>query len=197
VTLSLLTFDTETTGKLAYRDPPTADTQPSLVQLGARLETLEEGKLLAEVNVIIEPVEWIIPVEASAIHGIDQATAKRFGISLANALWTFKDLFTCADVVSAHNIDFDRTVLIRALHQAEMDQFDWASKKLHDTMKASTQIVRIPHQRPRYPNDFKWPTLTECVRFFFGEELDGAHDAMVDVRACARVHRELCRIGAF
>jgi hypothetical protein len=29
--------------------------------------------------------------------------------------------------------------------------------------------------------------LAECVKHFFGEDLAGAHDALVDVRACARV----------
>lgn len=33
----------------------------------------------------------------------------------------------------------------------------------------------------------KAPKLAECVKHFFGEDLAGAHDALVDVRACARV----------
>jgi len=36
-------------------------------------------------------------------------------------------------------------------------------------------------------NKPKPPKLEECIRHFFGEELDGAHDAMVDVVACRRV----------
>lgn len=37
----------------------------------------------------------------------------------------------------------------------------------------------------------KPPKLEECIRHFFDEALEGAHDALVDVRACARVHRHL------
>jgi DNA polymerase-3 subunit epsilon len=41
----------------------------------------------------------------------------------------------------------------------------------------------------------KAPTLAECVRFLFDEELEGAHSAMVDCLACARVYRELINRG--
>jgi len=42
----------------------------------------------------------------------------------------------------------------------------------------------------------KPPKLEECIRHFFNEELDGAHDAMVDVRACRRVYFHLQTMGA-
>jgi DNA polymerase III subunit epsilon len=40
-------------------------------------------------------------------------------------------------------------------------------------------------------NKPKPPKLAEVILFLFGEELQGAHDAMVDVRATARVHFHL------
>jgi DNA polymerase-3 subunit epsilon len=40
-------------------------------------------------------------------------------------------------------------------------------------------------------NKPKPPKLSECIQFFFNEELVGAHDALVDVRACVRVFRHL------
>jgi DNA polymerase-3 subunit epsilon len=33
----------------------------------------------------------------------------------------------------------------------------------------------------------KQAKLSECITHFFNEDLTGAHDALVDVRACARV----------
>ncbi len=38
---------------------------------------------------------------------------------------------------------------------------------------------------------YKWPKLQETYKFLFGEEFEGAHDAMADVRACARIYFEL------
>jgi DNA polymerase-3 subunit epsilon len=37
----------------------------------------------------------------------------------------------------------------------------------------------------------KSPTLSECIRHFFGEEHSDAHDAVADVRACIRIFRHL------
>ena len=45
--------------------------------------------------------------------------------------------------------------------------------------------------RSRYRDQFKAPKLAEACRYFFGEDLVGAHDALVDVRACARLYFHL------
>jgi DNA polymerase-3 subunit epsilon len=192
---SVLIYDTETTGKLANRDASIADTQPSLVQLAARLEDYDTAATLAEINLIIQPAGWVIPDEAAAIHGITQAKAMSCGVTLANACYLFRDLFAAADRVVAHNDSFDRTVMKRAIFMAQAPEIDWNAIPNQCTMRAATNIVRIPHKHPKHPKDYKWPRLEECVRFFFNEPLEGAHDALVDVRACARVYRELLSRG--
>lgn len=37
----------------------------------------------------------------------------------------------------------------------------------------------------------KPPKLAECIQHFFGEALPGAHDALVDARACGRIYFHL------
>lgn len=39
----------------------------------------------------------------------------------------------------------------------------------------------------------KWPTLQELHTFLFGVGFEGAHDALVDVRACAKCYWEIQR----
>lgn len=43
-----------------------------------------------------------------------------------------------------------------------------------------------------YGDKFKAPSLAECIRFLFEEEMAGAHSALADCRYCARVFFELC-----
>ena len=60
--------------------------------------------------------------------------------------------------------------------------------------EAAKQIVNLPPTRKMLDWGFngpKPPKLEECMKHFFGEEFPGAHDAMVDTRACARVYWRL------
>ena len=53
-------------------------------------------------------------------------------------------------------------------------------------MLSATDYCQLPG---RY--GFKWPTLQELHSTLFNESFDGAHDALSDVRACARCFFEL------
>ena len=66
------------------------------------------------------------------------------------------------------------------------------------TCKASTPILNLPpteKMRAKGMNIPKQAGLGECIQHFFGEKLDGAHDALVDARACARIYFELVKRG--
>jgi len=52
------------------------------------------------------------------------------------------------------------------------------------------RICRLPKARG---GGFKWPKLEEAVPILLGRELEGAHDAMVDVRGAKDVFFELRR----
>lgn len=183
-----LFFDTETTGLAKFKLSPKSTAQPRLVQLAALL-TNESGDDLASMNLTIKPDGWEIPEEASAIHGITQELAEQIGVNHGSALGIFNQLSGAADTVVAHNLDFDSLIAESAFHRW---QGQWRRpEKQFCTMKAATSICKIPHASPRHPEDWKWPRLEECIRFFFDEELEGAHDAMIDVRACKRVFFEL------
>jgi DNA polymerase-3 subunit epsilon len=195
-----LVFDTETTGKAAFKEPSVSPVQPNLVQLGMLLVDLSNGKEYAAVDLIVYPSSWEVPQEAALIHGVSTGLAKKAGVNLDTAVNAFLDLVEVADVVVAHNIVFDRLIMERAVAMVNLandeDVIDpFNDKALFCTMRAATPIVKKKGRRPLHENDFKWPKLSECIQHFFNEELENAHSAIVDCRACARILVKLVEDG--
>lgn len=181
-----LIFDTETTGKADFNKPATDEAQPRLVQLGAMLLD-EELRTVAELNVMIKPVGFTIPDEVAKIHGITQAKADKYGIDELQALQMFKSLCGLSKRLVAHNIRFDGIIIGRANH---LHGLEYTPPEPYCTMDAATNICKIPGTR-----GYTWPSLQEAHQILLGEGFDGAHDAMADVRACARVYECLIHGG--
>lgn len=178
-----LVFDTETTGMYNFKAPHTDSSQPHIVQLAACL--VDKGaNVRGSMNMIVRP-PILIPEGASNIHGITDDIAGRYGLPLTEALNTFWMLQEKAETLVAHNVNFDRRVLRSAFHRAGLNNFLASFEKCDTfcTMEATTPVLKLPGYRGR----FKWPKLAEAYRYFFDEELEGAHDAMIDVMACRDV----------
>lgn len=180
----ILGFDTETTNKADFRAPLDAAHQPHIVQLAALLIDDAEKEVMS-VNLIIRPDGYEIPLEASAIHGITTEYATKVGVDIRDALLIFSSMKRAADIYVAHNIDFDRMMIgISVTRQASLKWTDESmpAAKCFCTMKAMTPICELPG-----PYGFKWPKLQEAYKHAFGCGFDGAHDALADIRACAKV----------
>lgn len=187
----ILFFDTETTGFVQDRLPVDHTDQPYMVQLAAQL-CEDSGAPIAGFSLVIDPgVE--IPEKASAVHGITNERAALLGMSAEFALSAFTHLYQRADLVVAHNIKFDKGVMETAIsrHYGKVMPL---RKPLFCTMEAASPVINLPpteRMRAMGMTKPKPPKLEECIRHFFGEDLDGAHDAMVDVTACRRVYLHL------
>ena len=193
--MKALIFDTETTGKWDFNAPYTAAHQPNLVQLAVFLEDVDPGAVQAEASLIVAQEEGqVIPAGAQAVHGISTDKANDFGIHLANASFLFRNLVERADVVVAHNISFDVKIMTRALWLAGVEELPWSKIPQRCTMLASTPICKVPSPKGR---GFKWPSLAEAMRYFYGEEIANAHTAKADADACRLIHRALIQRGAF
>jgi DNA polymerase-3 subunit epsilon len=138
---------------------------------------------------MVRPRGWTIPLAASAIHLIDDAKAERLGVERVSAIQVFGEMLDSADLLIAHNIKFDQSVMETNFHR-ELITYP-QNKNTFCTMLAATPIVAIPGARGGY----KWPRLNECIKHFFDEDLEGAHDALVDVIACRRVYHKLVELG--
>jgi DNA polymerase III epsilon subunit-like protein len=187
--MRILFFDTETTGLPDRFAGPQSPYQPHLVQLGAILadgEGNESGELI---NAIVRPDGWHIPMEASRIHGITTELALQQGMALNDVLRGFTDLASDANVIVAHNLDFDLLVMMAAYHRAGTAH-PFQNKHACCTMKSATSICKLPG-----PYGYKWPTLSEAYRHLVGKTFSDAHNALADVRACKEVYYSLCKLG--
>ena len=188
-----LIFDTETTGLPANYNAPVSDVEnwPRLVQISW---VLTDGIEREEFNYIIKPTDFKIPDQASAIHGITDSQARKEGRDRDFILNIFRTAINVADVVVAHNLDFDKAIVGAEYYRMfGADSFGkrLAEKKLFCTMKESTEILKIAGT---HAGGSKWPKLIELYRHFFDEEFDGAHNALNDTRACERCFNELIKL---
>ena len=188
----ILFFDTETTGFVDERMPLDHECQPHIVQIAAQLCDDTE-RVVAGFSLIVDPGigEGVpIPEKAAAIHGITNEVAAEFGVSLASALSMFSHFYQCCDLIVAHNIKFDKAVIEIAIAR-HYGRSKALTKPTFCTMEAAAPIVNLPPTQRMLDAGIrkpKAPKLEECVRHFFAESLDGAHDAMVDVNACRRIY---------
>jgi len=184
-----LFFDTETTGLPKNYQAPLDDflNWPRIVQIAWALFD-DEGNSWGSHCYIIKPDGFIIPDEAARIHRVTQERAMAEGISLEEALTKFTEDVRSASLLVAHNIDFDEKIVGSELLRAKMANHLPEANKLC-TMKTSVNFCRIPSPRGGY----KWPNLTELYGRLFDSSFPEAHDALVDVQACAKCFFELKR----
>jgi DNA polymerase-3 subunit epsilon len=192
----ILAFDTETTGLPDWRAPSESAHQPHLVQL-AMILLDDDHTEQASVSLIIKPDGWTIPDDVAALHGITTEKAHAFGVPEKLAARLFAEMLYATSARGVgHNVDFDMRIMRIALLRAGFDKSKLDARKPETfcTMKAATPVVNLPPTPKMVAAGFNKPksaTLTECIRHFFDEPLEGAHDALVDVRACVRLFRHL------
>ena len=186
----LLFWDTETTGLPDWRSPSNAPQQPHLVQLACVLCD-DDGNNLERWQTIVKPGRGAkMQPEALKAHGISLERAHDEGIDAGVAVDAMMDMAARSRAMVGHNISFD--VRIMRITTTRTHRFKWEPRiPTECTMKLATKIVNLPPTPKMIAAGFnkpKNPNLGECVRFFFNEELEGAHDALVDVDACKRVY---------
>jgi DNA polymerase-3 subunit epsilon len=185
----ILIYDTETTG-LPSKAPLGDPSQPRLVQLGA-LFMEPDGTERMRLDLVIYRDE--IPEAAQRAHGITEGFAKTYGVNEGAALDIFLDLVEVSDTIVAHNLRYDELVIKNALAvQGEQNPDPFRNKNKFDTMLVSTNICKLPKRNGGY----KYPTLMEAHKHFFGVGFEGAHQAISDVLACKRIFFHLQSLAA-
>lgn len=186
----ILFFDTETNGvpvdyKASYTD---VNNWPRVIQL-AWLLTTSTGEVLSEGNHLIKPDGWEMPTEQFWIdNGFSQEKSMAEGIPIVEALDSFYKDKLQADILVAHNLNFDHRIVWAEFIRAGKEPRSGMHKIC--TMMKSTNYCKIPAKR-----GYKWPKLEELYEFLFKDRFDNAHDAMADITATAECFFELVNRG--
>lgn len=171
-----------------------------VAQLAFQKVSIETGQVLQEYETMIKPDGWTIPtVEELQAAGeknpyffvennMSTERCEFDGIPITEALSVLIDALNDSEYVVAHNLNFDYNVIGAEMIRANMR----ADKRMKQicTMEAATDYCKLPG---RYGN-YKWPSLMETHVKLFDCEFTGNHDALDDVRACAKCLLELIRL---
>ena len=183
-----LFFDTETTGLPRNWKAPITDFNnwPRLVQL-AYLFFDNSGNKISGASFIIKPEGFVIPAEASRIHGITTDRALKEGHSIKSVLQHFNSMVLQTTYLVAHNMSFDEKIIGSEFLRNGM-QNSVQSKSKICTMESSTNFCAIEG-----PYGYKWPKLSELHYKLFRTGFDEAHNAAVDIEITAKCFWELKR----
>ena len=192
----ILFYDTETTGLPDFKSRSDDPKQPHLVQLAMTMND-DDGSEVRHTNVIVRPDGWTISPEIAAIHGITTERAMDEGVPEGDAVALFILASAASSLRVAHNENFDCRILRIAMMRAGIarDVIEFFEARANFcTCNSSKHIVNLPPTERMLKVGMttpKPPKLEECMQHFFREGLAGAHDALVDVRACARIYFHL------
>lgn len=191
---NILVYDTETTGLYRHRLGAAHPGQPELVQLAYVLID-GEGIERASGSMLVV-TDGDIPAAATNIHGIDKEMVMKYGVPLKSALSIFSWHLTSADVLVGHNISFDDNIISSCYYRIGSGDsvLKFSQMERYCTANLSRPVVKCPPTAKMMAvgrTSWKKPKLTEAYKHFSGKDLEGAHDAMVDVRATALVFENL------
>lgn len=189
--MKALIFDTETTGMVQFRKPPEDATQPDLIQLGMLLVDTVDWQPRARHSTLVRLAEGVrIEPGAKEAHGISEEDCARFGVAPIVACSLFNQACMQADVIVAHNLAFDVSIMKTALFRIGNKPHRLDGRQLVCTKETSTDVLKLPGKY-----GYKWPTLAEAYLHYTGKTIEGAHDALVDTEACLEVFRGLVQEG--
>lgn len=162
--MKLLIFDTETTGLPKSSKTPAIierNNWPHLVSISWVILDIDTNLIIKQRDYLIRPESWVIPQESTNIHGITDVAARLKGVSLRSVMTEF--MAEQCDRLVAHNLNFDRNVVINAIQWDLGIPFTGFQVSRFDcTMQSSRDLCRLPGAY-----GYKLPKLSELFEFIF------------------------------
>ena len=189
--MKVLVFDTETTGLVDFKLPADHPQQPHICEVSA-VWTRGPGEHETALDTLIQPMGWTVPQDASEVHGITTEMCEQDGVPLSDALVALKRLFDQADRIVGYGVAFDLKLVRGACRRLGMDDgYASTNPKKFDVMAKCTPICKLPPTPKMLASGIKrhkTPNLTEAAKIMLGRDLEGAHQALVDVEATADLY---------
>lgn len=176
--MRILVFDVETTGLPKKRNAPLDDFEnwPYIVQLSwVVYDVLEGGIESINDSVITLPENVLIPTESTAVHGITNEIMINQGKDLKKELRYFLKDCVNSDLLVAHNIEFDETIIsVECMRNFYNNSFKDIKTPRYCTMRKAIK---------RYK---KWLKLELLHEKLFEQKLQNLHNSLNDVYVCLR-----------
>ena len=190
--MKVLIFDTETTGLL----PKDKNGEyPYIVQLSyVYFDTTKMAQIEA-INSIVNVGDIEIPIESINIHGITNEISHNLGRPIKEVLLEFSEYIDKTDIVVAHNLNFDKTVVIKELERLEYpNYFNIYDKLYYDTMIYGKELCQL-YTNGNYKRPYlKFPKLVELYSKLFSDDdnaIANAHNAIIDVLMIMRCYLKM------
>jgi DNA polymerase-3 subunit alpha len=179
--MKYIVFDTETTGLPKWRGQDVYKgprNWPDIVSIC--WVVLEDGQEVKRRYYIVKPRGWTIPPDSTAIHGISHVQALYNGRDLEEVMTEFKADIMEARWVIAHNLEFDRNVVLNAWYwRLREDPARWwqASKEFCSMLQGARELNMVDAAGRQ-----KWVKLDELYAQSMGKVAPAdAHNAERDV----------------
>lgn len=192
--MKFLTFDTETTGlpKKIWGQIDDSSNWPHIVQFSWMLYDNETNTLLKENDIIKINPDVDLSESSINIHGITREMCNRQGIPIKNAIVKFQNALKEATVIIAHNLNFDKRLLMAECHRNNMRHEFYNVKTYYCTMKNSIDLCKIEATNMKTGMKyFKYPKLSDLHEHLFKTVPKGTHDALVDILICFRCYYKM------
>ncbi len=196
--MKVIIFDTETTGlpkrSKDNKSPSIYDTTswPYIIQLSYILYDNEKHKIIIDHDHIIKiPNHCDITEKSVEMHGITRAKSEKEGMNIVDAIELFNICLNAADIVVAHNISFDKQMmLVECIRYKITSLFKYKKREqFFCTMRESVDLCKIPAIcKKTQETYFKFPRLSELHQQLFDVDPQNTHNSFVDILICLRCY---------
>ncbi len=198
--MKIIVFDTETSGLPKSRTitPNTVHLWPFIVQFSYIIFDTDTNSVLKSYDAIVKVKPYnVISKDSIKFHGITQEISESKGINIDKVLFTFISDMRNADMIVAHNVEFDlnmiRVELLRLEQGALVDKLELELRKaifedhanFYCTMRESVDLCKIEKENSR-GKYYKFPTLTELHKHLFEVEPKHLHNSYHDILCTIR-----------
>ena len=189
----ILIFDVETTGLPSkYNAKITElDVWPYIVQFSWIVYDINDMDMIKCEDHIIKLKNMSIPPESTKIHGITNEMMEEKGVDLFITLAKFYDDLHKSDVCVAHNIKFDKSMILVESTRQKLTNNLFDNKIEFCTMTygdAITKLTRLNYHNKVVP---KYPKLIELYEKLFDKKPKNLHNSLMDVLVCFRCYYKM------